>query len=128
MAENTDRLLKLYGDNYESHFKGANYLFVAHGAGLVGCLALLKDYAATPQYKGVGVFIVVFGFGLLASAFYYISLAFSRATALNEVMDAVRPNDTWRSFLALINSISLVISLLILFGAVIALMVRFASL
>ena len=64
-SEQKDRLLRLYHANYESHFKGANYLFVAHGAGLLGCLAILKDYASTPQYKGVGFFIIVFAWTVI---------------------------------------------------------------
>jgi hypothetical protein len=128
MADQKDRLLKLFQDNYDSHFRGANYLFVAHGGGFVGCLALLKDYAATPEYKGVGLFIVLFGSGLLAGVFYYISLAFSRATALNSVMDGNEPDSAWRTLLALVNSISLVIAILILTEAIVALMVRFGRL
>jgi hypothetical protein len=42
MPDQKDRLLKLYGDNYESHIKGANYLLAAHAAGFVGCFALIK--------------------------------------------------------------------------------------
>ncbi len=54
MADQKDRLLKRFQDNYESHFKGANYLFVAHGGGFVSCFTLLKDYAATPSTGALG--------------------------------------------------------------------------
>lgn len=49
--------------------KGATTLMVANAAGLVTCLTLLKDYNSTPQLKGVGAFIWVFGIGLLAATF-----------------------------------------------------------
>ena len=127
-SEQKDRLLRLFHANYESHFKGANYLFVAHGAGFLGCLALLKDYASTPQYKGVGFFIVTFGIGLISGLLYYVSLAFSRATALNAVMDEEEVNKTWQFFLTAINVPALIISVCALLVAVIALVVRFASL
>jgi hypothetical protein len=127
-SEQKDRLLKLYNDNYESQFKGANYLFVAHGAGLLGCLALLRDYASTPQYKGVGFFIVAFGVGLIAALFYYISLAFSRSTALNSVMDEEEPNKLWVGFLLWINVPALLISLLALLLGIFSLMGHFSSL
>jgi hypothetical protein len=127
-SEQKDRLLRLYQANYESLFKGANYLFVAHGAGFLGCLALLKDYASTPQYKGIGFFVIVFGIGLIAGLLYYISLAFSRATALNAVMDEEEVDRAWQLFLTLINVPALVISIGALLVAIVELMARFAAL
>jgi hypothetical protein len=88
----------------------------------------LKDYAATPQYKGVGFFLVTFGVGLISALLYYISLAFSRATALNAVMDEAEVNEAWQAFLSWINVPTLVISILALLIAIVALMFRFASL
>ena len=39
----------------ELESKALNYLLVANGAGLAGCLATLKDYAAVPQLHGIGM-------------------------------------------------------------------------
>jgi hypothetical protein len=41
------------------------FALIAHGAGLVTCLTLLKDYDANPRLKGIGWFITLFvtGFG-----------------------------------------------------------------
>ena len=128
MPDQKDRLLKLYGDNYESHIKGANYLLAAHAAGFVGCFALIKDYATTSQFKGVGFFIVLFGIGLLSGIFYYISLALSRATALNSVMNGREPDDIWKKTLLWVNVPSLVVSVGSLFFAIVAVMIRFARL
>jgi hypothetical protein len=128
MVDQTDRLLKLYGDNYDLHFKGANYLFVAHGAGLVGCLAMVKDYATTPSYKGVGVFIIVFGCGFLTGILYYASLAFTRATVMNSLMDRKEPDAGTIKFLTNTHFVTLLLCLLFLVAAVIGLMVKFAKL
>ena len=64
-------------DHYESQVRSANYLLVAHAAGLVGCLSVLKDYATTPQLKGMGSFIVLFGVGLICAILNYIGVAFT---------------------------------------------------
>lgn len=69
--------------HYEIHFKSANYLIAAHAVGLVGCLTALKDYAATPQLKGVGFSVILFGVGLLASIANYVGTVFSRSVAIN---------------------------------------------
>jgi len=42
--------------------------------GLVGCLSVLKDYATTPQLKGMGSFIVLFGVGLILAIINYVSV------------------------------------------------------
>jgi hypothetical protein len=54
-------------DLWEATNKALSALMVGQGAGLVTCLTLLKDYnAASPGHlKGVGLFIVLFGIGLV---------------------------------------------------------------
>jgi hypothetical protein len=52
-------------ERFELEFKAVGYLLTAHGAGLAGCLTLLKDYQSTPQLKGMGLFIGCFSTGLL---------------------------------------------------------------
>ena len=52
---------------------------VAHGAAFVGCFALLKDYATTPAYKGVGIFIALFGVGFVLAISAYILTFVMRA-------------------------------------------------
>ena len=54
-------------DAWEVSNKALNTLMVAHGAGLAACVTLLKDYKDTPQLKGSGLFIVLFGLGLVAA-------------------------------------------------------------
>lgn len=128
MANSKDLLVKVYGDNYENHFKSANYLFVAHGGGFVGCLTLLKDYATTKEYQGVGFFIVLFGLGILVTTIHYIALAFSRGIVMKEVLDEEEPDDGLRRFLTHMNWIPLAASLLLLLIAIFGLMIKFARL
>jgi hypothetical protein len=58
----------LLKDHFENHGKSANYLLAAHGAGLIACLTGWKDYAHTPQLKGIGVLIAIFSIGLFGSS------------------------------------------------------------
>lgn len=52
--------------------KALNYLLVANGAGLAGCLTVLKDYANVPQVHGVGILIVVFAVGLVLGTLSFL--------------------------------------------------------
>jgi hypothetical protein len=56
-------------DAWEVSNKAINSLMVAHAAGLLACVTLLKDYKEdTPhQLKGLGLFIGAFGLGLVAA-------------------------------------------------------------
>src|ERR1700676_4698446 len=90
---------ELMKDHYDNHLKSANYLFAAHGAGLVGCLSILKDYASTPQLKGIGMFIVLFGVGLVGAILNYIALSFARIVVMNAIMDREGPDKSTATFL-----------------------------
>jgi len=72
---------------YAHLFSRLHYLFVAHGAGLVGCLAVLREYASTPHYRGIGTPIVLFGLGLISATFSYITLSISQTLAKNAVLN-----------------------------------------
>jgi hypothetical protein len=52
---------------WEAVNKALNALMVGHAAGLVTCLTLIKDYNSTPQLRGLGTFIALFGFGLVCA-------------------------------------------------------------
>jgi hypothetical protein len=130
MSDDLDKeaTLKYYHDNYELHFKGANYLMVAHAAGFVGCLSVLKDYAAVPVLKGIGFYIIIFGIGMIASMLYYISLALARSTALNEVMQDKPPHEPTRTFLTIFHFLSISVAILMLLIAIFGLMIKLARL
>ena len=72
-------------DFFEHEAKGANYLLVAHGAALVACLSVLKDYSTTPYLKGIGIFIVMFAAGFLCAIFGYVFQSIARF----EIMDGL---------------------------------------
>ena len=50
---------------FETEFKAVGYLLAANGAGLVGCLSVIKDYNTNPQLHGIGIFISIFAVGFL---------------------------------------------------------------
>jgi hypothetical protein len=72
-------------DFYDHELKNSNYLMVAHGAGLIGCLSTLKDYSPTGQFKGIGVFIALFAAGLLFAALGTVALSIGRSRMLTWV-------------------------------------------
>jgi hypothetical protein len=121
-------LAEFMENHYEQNLKAANYLFVAHGAGLIGCLSALKDYKTTPELHGIGLFIVFFGVGFLGAIVNYIGLFFARILAINAVFNETEVDPPTSSFITWVHFIGLGITLLALFGGVIGLIVRFASL
>jgi hypothetical protein len=48
--------LEALRDHFETFSKGANYLLIGHGAGLVGCLSVVKDHPEQlpSQLQGIG--------------------------------------------------------------------------
>lgn len=123
-----DVLVQHMKDGYDNHLKTANYLFVAHGAGLVGCLSVLKDYVTVPALKGVGFFVVLFGIGFLAAMLNYISLIFARAVVLNSLLDETSPNQPTVSFLTVLHFVGLIASIGTLVVALLFIIGRFHSL
>ena len=59
---------ELWSKLWEARLKGLNYLLIAHAAGLVACLTVLKDYSTTnQQLRGIGIFVWLFGLGLVGA-------------------------------------------------------------
>jgi Zn-dependent protease len=52
---------------------------VGHAAGLVTCLTLMKDFKDNPQLQGVGMFITLFGYGLILAVIAALLWVFGRA-------------------------------------------------
>ena len=80
-------VLKSMKDHYDHLYSRVHYLLVAHGAGFVGGLTILKEYTSTPQYRGVGLPIALFGVGLIAAIVAYITLSLAQMHAKNSVFD-----------------------------------------
>ena len=125
---NKGELLKFMGDHYDHNFKAANYLLVAHGAALAASLSVLKDYASTPQLKGIGTFVILFGVGLLAAIVYYASLALARATVLNAIMSDEYAGQSTARFLGNVNIGALSIAVAAMVVAIVVVIWRFSSL
>src|ERR1700724_1466038 len=66
--ENRKTIFDYSRDHWDHHIKNVNYLLVAHGATLLGCLTALKDYNSTPQLKGIGILILIACIGMAAAA------------------------------------------------------------
>jgi hypothetical protein len=62
---------------FDLEFKAVGYLLAAHAAGMIACLSVLKDYKDNPQLKGIGIFVILFGLGLIFTAFAFAFLAAS---------------------------------------------------
>lgn len=60
-------LLEFAQDLYEQLHRYGNGLLVANGAGLLGCLSVIKDYSATGPLKGIGLFIALFAIGFVVA-------------------------------------------------------------
>jgi hypothetical protein len=72
-------------DFFDSDLKNVNSLLVAHGAGLVGCLSVLKDYNPTGQYAGIGIFISLFVVGFILACMGLIGMHSDRSEMLTWV-------------------------------------------
>jgi hypothetical protein len=104
--------------------KALNSLMVAHAAGLVACLTLLKDYKDNPQLKGLGLFVGLFGLGLVAAIISAVLLLIARTQYLS-VPRARESNyrPMMRTFIALAH-----ISVVLLIFAVLLAVYRFSAL
>jgi hypothetical protein len=81
MATERELEIDFVRQNYEHNLKTANYLIAGHGACLLLALSALKDYTPSGPLKGVGLFILLFGLGLLAAIVNYASLSLGRSVA-----------------------------------------------
>jgi hypothetical protein len=65
-------------DFFDPLFKGLNYLFVAHGAGLFGAITLIKDGKEAPYLQGIAIFFHLFSFGLIFAMISFMLLIGAR--------------------------------------------------
>jgi hypothetical protein len=116
---NKDEVLKHMGESHGQHFTAAKLLLAAHGAGLGTCVTVLKEAASTPQFQGVGVFVLLFGAGLIASISYYASMFMIQATVRNSIISDEDPNDAPSvTFLQIWNIVSMSMAVLTLLAAI----------
>jgi hypothetical protein len=84
-AEATKYLRDDMRDFFDTDLKNANSLLLAHGAGLVGCLSILKDYNATKAYEGIGLPISIFVAGFVLTCMAIIGMSINRGEVLTWV-------------------------------------------
>ena len=73
------KLQSEFRDFWDVQVKGVNYLMIAHAAGLVTCVTLLKDYKdSSTQLKGIGIFVSLFGCGLILAITAFVQLLTQR--------------------------------------------------
>jgi len=77
---------ELMRSTLELEIKALNYLLVANGAGLAGCLAAMKDYATVPLLHGVGILIVLFSAGLVSGAFAFLAFQSASFEVMKQVL------------------------------------------
>lgn len=68
--------VKAANEHWETFIRGATLLLGGNGVGFGGCLTMLKD--GVPSMPGVGLFICLFGLGLLFSIVYYVALTINK--------------------------------------------------
>jgi hypothetical protein len=114
---------KLWKDDklWEIRSKGFNYLLVAHAAGLIACLTVLKDYDPNPALKRLGSFIWIFGFGLMGAILGVVVLITARQ---GELVHG-RNMHTWERRLVVFSSLG---STALLFAALIVAICKFGRL
>lgn len=111
---------------FDLEFKAVGYLLTAHGAGLVGCLAVLKDYATTPQLRGVGIFIACFGSGFILACIAFLSMQLHHSQVMSVFLDgALNKDPKWIVYKA---QAPLILSGFVLMAAVIGLIFKFINL
>jgi hypothetical protein len=111
-------------DFFDSDMKNVNSLLVAHGAGLGGCLAVLKDYSPTGQYAGIGLFILLFVAGFILASMGLIGIHINRSEMLTWVTHGgQRPK-----IKSGISTITLLFSVLCLFASLMLIGFKFHKL
>jgi hypothetical protein len=111
----------------ELETKALNYLLVANGAGMAGCLTALKDYATVPQLHGLGVLIVIFSGGLITGTLGFLSFQSANFDVMRAVLVRDEPPQQATGTMALTN-IAMKLSGACFLVAVIVIAVRLASL
>jgi hypothetical protein len=114
--------------NSEHNLKTGNYLIAAHGACLLLALSALKDYSPGGPLKGVGLFIFLFGLGLLAAIANYASLSLGRSVAINAARNEVDADEAATKFITKCHLWALGSSLAIFIVAVLVAMWRYTTL
>jgi hypothetical protein len=126
--------LEALRDHFEIFGKGANYLLVGHGAGLVGCLSVLKDHPENlpQQFHGLGQLVLLFGTGLLLSSLFWGMSMLIKINVTQAIISEKQPSNTWSSWVykrstELLAHIMLWGSLIAFIAAIVLIMSQFTD-
>jgi hypothetical protein len=111
MADDTDSEINFVQINYEHNLKTAGYLIGGHSACLLLVFAALKDYKSDGPLSGVGIFVIIFGVGLLAAIVNYAVMSLSRSVAINAARDDTEADEGTVKLLGRVHFWALAISL-----------------
>jgi hypothetical protein len=84
-------------DEWDVLYKGLTGLLVGNATGIVACLTLLRDYETAPRLKGLGIFIWLFGIGLLFAIGAAVAMVWLRPKYLNGEMELAKPKLRWET-------------------------------
>ncbi|VTZ24289.1 membrane hypothetical protein [Methylocella tundrae] len=121
-------------DVFDPLFKGLNYLFVAHGAGLFGAITLVKDGKGSPYNHGITIFFYFFPIGLITAIISYIYFTSARLGLFiraSERYEKTHPNLLMKSnpsTTAYIGLVFCAISAILLISALILISIKARSL
>jgi hypothetical protein len=131
-----DSRTKLEGlrDHFETLSKGGSYLLIAHSAGLVGCLSVVKDHPEKlpAQLQGIGQLILLFGSGLLLGVLFWGMSMAIKISVTQSIISQQRPSKSWvcwlyRRLIGVIAHVGLWGSLAAFVAAIILIMSRFTD-
>jgi hypothetical protein len=99
---------------------GIKYLMIANAAGFATCINLIKEYKDNLNLRGLGIFITLFGTGLVLAAIAYAAALAERSYSISN--DAEKQGGFSKS------SVPAGFSLVIFCTAIVLLMSRLAHL
>jgi hypothetical protein len=126
--------LEALRDQFETFSKAGNYLLIAHSAGLVGCLSVVKDHPEKlpAQLQGIGQLVLLFGCGLLSGVLLWGVAMAIKISVTQAIISQQELSQSWlpwlyRKLIAAIAHIGLWGSLAAFVGAIILIMSQFTD-
>jgi hypothetical protein len=95
----------------EFELDAIKYLLVSNAAGLITCITLVKDYKDNPNLHGIGTFVVLFGFGLVAGGFAYMFAMMERMYVGVDASELKRFS-SWGAYTFIASAVLLLLALL----------------
>lgn len=81
-----DTRLRAAKEHFDTLLRGALLLGTVNSAGLLTFIGMFKDYIHLPPILTPGLFVTIFGAGLLSSVLLYVGLALSKVELLQALV------------------------------------------